>query len=535
MMYFAVEMQKRDRAGLLALTLSIHLTMKGSKLLLACSESTFKYVTGFYKFDLEILHYNIDTAMCIPTKSLSNFRDAMVHIHETHDKAVYISPLNYIIKDLSKVIEASSNKGIVCVKRDVELGSDSAHYPLVLMVLNKEERVLSAIDKYLAENEEILTSAQNKLDEIGFSNNDSTPEEKIRIGNERTLALKPVSELSQNFVSKLASDKELVSHFHSSTYIDMFNFFAADKGWKMNEIGVGEDIKLSRNDDNIYIVAASPDIREIPASILQHAVPLLENIETIAYFNDQRFHMVQNINLALADNRVIVYGPKEDLIGDWSRKSTPSFSLYLVQLISRSPYINYRQHATPDYYRTGFSVLYDHGNSSLIKGDMFSGQLEVALLFNYDSKVLSDLEGRYVYVGLYTPYILILEAFNKDEERVNDTFVFDNDFEVHSNEQKYMTYLEDLSTYKFSKISDTTNKAHVVDCMKLGVIPIVDEGCTLLEIGDLVAGDESWEVKSEKCKEYFSNNLTAKVMGKKLINTLVEYQPLPPQPKKKEN
>lgn len=534
-MYFAVEMQKRDRAGLLALTLSMHLTMKSSKLLLACSESTFNYVTGFYKFDLEIIHYNIDQKCCIPTLSLKNLRDAMVHIHETHDKAVYISPLNYIIKDLSKVIETSSNEGIVCVKRDVEMRSESAHYPLVLMVLNKEERVLSAIDKYLAENEEIFTSAQNKLDEIGFPNDDATPEEINRIDNERTLALAPVSEVSQNFVSTLACDKDLVSHFHGSIYMDIFNFLAADKGWKINEIGVGQDIKLSKNGGYIHMVAASPDIKTIPNSLLTHTVPLIESIETLACFNDPRFHMVQNINSALSANRVIVFGPKEDLIGDWSRKSTPNFSLYLVQLISRTPYINYMQNSTPDYYRTWFSVLYDHGNSSLIKGDMFSEKLEVALLFNYDSKVLSDLEGRYVYVGLYTPYILILEAFNKDEEKVNDTFVFDNDFEVHSNEQKYMAYLEDLSTYKFSKISDSTSKAHVVDCMKLGVVPIVDEGCTLLEIGDLVAGDESWEVKSEKCKEYFSNNLTVKVMGSKLINTIVEYQPLPPQPKKKEN
>ena len=70
--------------------------------------------------------------------------------------------------------------------------------------------------------------------------------------------------------------------------------------------------------------------------------------------------------------------------------------------------------------------------------------------------------------------------------------------------------------------------------MKLGVVPIVEEGCTLLEIGDLVAGDESWEVKSKKCKDYFSNNLTASVMAKKLVYALVEFQPPPPQPKKKD-
>ena len=532
-MYFAVEMQNRDKAGLLALTLSMHLTMKGSKLLLACSEPTFNYVTSFYKFDLEITHYNIEQDMCIPTQSLKNLRNAMVHVHETYDKAVYISPIIYVIKDLSNLIKQSSDQGIVCVKRDVDMGEDSAHYPLVLMVLNKGEKVLSAINDYLSDNEEVLSNAQEKLDDIGFANNDSTPEEIERISNERTIALKSVSHVSQNFLAHLSSDKSLVSHFDGSVYIDIFNFFAADKAWKMNDIGVGADIKLTKNNCYIHIAAPSPDIRSIPPNIIEHTVPLLDNIEAVCCFNDPRFHMVQNINLALSANRILIYGPKEDLMGDWSRKSTPNFSLYVVQLISRSNYLNYKQHVTSDYYRTGMSVLYDHGSSSLIKGDMFSGKLEVALLFNYDSKVLSDLEGRYKYVGIYTPYILILESFDKEQEKVNDTFTFDEGSKVHSIEKEYLEYLKDLSSYKFSKISDTTSKSHVVDCMKLGVVPVINEDCTLLEIGDLVSGDESWEVKSEKCKEYFSSNLTARVMATKLVNTLVEYQPRPPEPKKK--
>ena len=534
MMYFAVEMQKHDRAALLALTLSMHLTMKGVKLVLACSEETFNYVTGFYSFDLEIIHYNIDQDRCIPTQSLKNLRDVMVHVHKTDDKAVYISPLIYVIKDLSTIIEKTSNHGIVCVKRDVDLNSEPASYPLVLMVLNKDGGALEAIDSYLSDNENVLLEAQEKLDEIGFANDDSSSEEIDKIGAARSLALQPVSLISQNFLAKLVSQKDLVTHFEEPIYIDMFNFFAAESSWKMSEIGVGADIKISKNGLPIHIAASSPDIRGIPPSIIRDAVPLLENIETICCFNDPRLHLCQNINLDLSANRIIIYGPKKDLIGDWSRKCNPDFSIFIVQLISRSNYLNYRQNTTPDYYRTGYSVLYDHGNSSLIKGDMFSGQLDIALLFNYDSKVISDLEGKYKYVGIYTPYILILELFDKDKEKTNETFIFDENKKVHSNESDYMAYLEDLSSYKFSKISDSTSKAHVVDCMKLGVVPIVEEGCTLLEIGDLVAGDESWEVKSKKCKDYFSNNLTASVMAKKLVYALVEFQPPPPQPKKKD-
>ena len=74
--------------------------------------------------------------------------------------------------------------------------------------------------------------------------------------------------------------------------------------------------------------------------------------------------------------------------------------------------------------------------------------------------------------------------------------------------------MRDTTELQFQKYRIQQIK-HVVDCMKLGVVQVVDEDCTLLEIGE-TSGDESWQVKSDKCKEYFFNNLTAAKMAAKL-------------------
>ena len=47
--------------------------------------------------------------------------------------------------------------------------------------------------------------------------------------------------------------------------------------------------------------------------------------------------------------------------------------------------------------------------------------------------------------------------------------------------------------YKYSFITDDTCKCHIVDCLRLGVVPVIDENCRVLEIEDVVSGEEEWK------------------------------------------
>ena len=240
--------------------------------------------------------------------------------------------------------------------------------------------------------------------------------------------------------------------------------------------------------------------------------------------NDSRYVYIQNLHFALSVNRIVIFGPKKDLIGDWGRNNTTNFDLYLSQLVVKDKHLNYKREVTDNYYRAGHVLLYDYHNNSLVRGDMLKGSLKVAALFNYNNKVLDELKDNYIYIGLYTPWITILEHTINELNREKDTYHF-TDLEVYSSEENYMNYIKELSNYKYSFITDDTCKCHVVDCLKLGVVPVIDDDCRLLEIEDIISDEDNWEEKSKKCQDYFSQNLTVRNISSRFCKALFDYTP----------
>ena len=530
-MYFTVESQPSDKGGILALVMSMHISMKNSNLTIGCSKKTFDYITDFYKVDVNLKHFEIADENISPVDLFNNMKQVISDVHKENDKAVYIAPIVYTINNLSKVVDKVSNEGMVVIERDCDILSEAGNYPLVLVVFNNDKKTNDAMDAYIQNNMKLCADTKEKLNEIGKPTSSMSSEENDKIGKMRSELFKPISLMAQNFILEMKKHDNLVTFIKDGIFMDMFNFFAGKNPWQLNEIGVDGDgdVKICRKNSAIYLVAPSPDPRTLPNSIIRQAVGLLENIDNIVAVNDLRYTYIQNLHFKLTANRIVIFGPKKDLLGDWSRKNVPDFDIYMAQLVSRSNYINYKRYASDDYYRTGHIGLYDYHNNSLIRGDMLQGSLKKIALFNYNSKVLDELKGNYYYVGLYTPYILILENYALDNEKEKETYHF-TDIEVYSSEENYMKYLDDLSKYKYSFITDETSKCHIVDCLKLGVVPVIDENCQVLEIEDIISDDDEWEDKSKKCQKYFEENLTVENISNRFCKMLFDY--IPPGPEK---
>lgn len=528
-MYFTVESQSSDKEKILALVLSMHICMKGSNLTIGCTKKTFDYVTSFYKVDINLKHIEIADEDANPMNLFVNFRNVISDVHLENDKAVYIAPIVYVINDLSKVVDDTSNKGIVVIKRDCELVEEAGNYPLIFAVFNKDNITMEAIDKYIEDNMDLCVNTKNKLLEIGYPTDSMDSEECKKIRNMRSELYVPISAMAQNFILVMLKQNDLVSLITDGIFMDMFNFYAMEKPWQLKDIAGNDDAKICRNNTPIYLVAPAPDPRRIPNNIIQHAITLCQNIDNITNINDRRYLFIQNLHFILAVNRIVIFGPKKDLLGDWKRDNVPSFDTYMVQLVAKSKYLNYKRDVSDDYYSVGHVGLYDYPNNSLIRGDILQGQLKVMTLFNYNNKVLDELKDNYIYVGLYTPYILMLEHYIIENEKEKDTYYF-TDTEVYSSEKNYIEYLNELSMYKYSFITDDTCKCHIVDCLRLGVVPVIDENCRVLEIEDVVSGEEEWKEKSKKCMDYFSQNLTAENVSLRFCKALFDF--IPPGPKR---
>ena len=76
-MYFTVESQSSDKAGILALAMSMHISMKDSTLTIGCSKKTFDYITNFYKVDVNLKHFEIADDYISPVDLFNNMKQVI--------------------------------------------------------------------------------------------------------------------------------------------------------------------------------------------------------------------------------------------------------------------------------------------------------------------------------------------------------------------------------------------------------------------------------------------------------------------------
>lgn len=528
MRYLCVEGQPNDKYPILGVAISLHLFMPGSHISLCCSNETYDYVTGFYDFNLSINRVCSDARLS-PGSFISNLIACCSEIHSEGEDVMYISNSMILINSLKELVDKEYSSPVVCVKRDVDLRLDDAKYPLGLVLFRNVPECLTAFRDYCEKNIQVMSSCDEEHDALletsveGMSDADLN---ELRVKKSHTIA--PISKIVQGLMSHVVGleNSPVTEFFEAERYVDLSQFFAAEGSWKLGDFKVDEDRHIVKN--NIKCVAATVciDPNSLPPTLRRPAMQCWNSVEAIACFNDPRLSIIHNITNRLCGHRFVISGPKPGLFGQWSRREVPSLEKEIVQVLFKSNYLNYNQHITNDYYRTAFSMLYDYKDTSLFKGDMFSGRKTVAMLLNYNNKVLSELGDRAIYCGLYTPYVLLLERELRDlpQERNGKTFAFTDDkLSVYESEDAYVAYIKDLKNYTHSFITDSTPKSHVVDCLGLGVVPIIDEDCRLLEIEDV-------EPTSDACIQYFNANLTAEALGKRIIRAHMEYIQPPHEP-----
>lgn len=530
MKYFCVESQPNDRYSILGVAISLNIFMPDATLCLVCSDGTLEYVLGFYDFQLNIEKIKLENDLS-PAMLIKNVRDCVKSIHDDGQDAFYLSNSIVIINSLQELQTKDYTSPIVCLKRDVNMKSDDALYPMAFVLYRRTENneCFNRLTKYYEAHEQVLNSCHEEHMKLNDINLEGLSEDEINsIRDRKTAAIGPISKVAQGLLNTLVNEDDsiLTEFFEPERYIDVAQLFAFENSWKLSEFKVDSDTHIVRNNVKCLFTTTCIDPMSVPPTLRGIIMEVWSKIEAIVCFNDPRIHIVQNITNRIFGHRFVISGPKANLFGQWKREDVPSLEKTIVQIIIKSNYINYNQHITNDYYRTGFSLVYDYKDNSLFKGDMFQSRKTVAMLLNYDTKVLSDLEGKYIYCGLYTPYGLLLERENKElpETRNGEIYHFTDDkLSVYDTEEAYVEYIKSLKNYSKSFITDKTPKSHVVDCLGLGVVPVIDENCRLLEIED-IEGDANAYL------DYFNNNLTIDALSRRLIKAHMEYVQAPHEP-----
>ena len=532
MKYFCIENQLSDKHSILSVAVSMELCMNDANLIIYCSDSTYEFVKNFYDFTLNIEHRSVKKELN-PFNFIENIIYAIKDIHQGGDEAFFINNECVIMNNLNNLLKDDFTSEVITIKRNIDHENKIVKYPVIAILFRIGNKAVNWLEEYYQTNETIIKNAEeqhNSLSNVDIEN--MTDEDCKELSLQKTAAMGPLSVVVKEMMYNMVMDKNspVEEFFDGNTLLDISNFFSKENAWKLNDFKVDEaDMKITRNGVKCCICGISPNCMLMDNDYKNHIMFLWSKIQQIIFFNDIRLIIPLNLNDKSIANRIAFGLPKSSLIGNWSRKNTPSFSRAFLHIVLASGYFNAITEKTDDYYIGPFSILYDYKDESLIKPDMKLTNSYVAL-FNYNNEVLSLLEGKYVYCGLYNPMINLLEKWEKlpAKEKTKDTFHFTDDkLDVYNDSNKYNEYLDELDKHKNSFITDTTCKSHIVDCLALGVVPIIDDECKILEIEDLLNGDDPLEI-SENCVKYFKDNLTAKALGKRIINAMLAYkQPLP--------
>ena len=223
------------------------------------------------------------------------------------------------------------------------------------------------------------------------------------------------------------------------------------------------------------------------------------------------------INMKYSKSILRVITPKKIGIAHWNREND-TFYNYMEGLSDNNKLIDYFNTEKQDHFYISNYVLYDKPDPRYIIPTLKNSY--GLLYFDYNNELLdtfNDIDIKNIFVGYYSSYPKVLEEFNDPKEvtRMGTKTLKEKEY---TNEEEFSLYLDELSTFKYFNIDRNTPKNRIAECLRVGVVPRVLDDTKLIDIEDIAKDEETeWEILSEKCKEYYTKNLSIEAITSKLI------------------
>ena len=513
--------------------MQISITNPNNNIVCAVTKDTFDKFLRYNIKNVNLIHFEIDINKTIKKYTL-NWINSMNYAIENYGNAVYISysillankiplhkslleqnvafiKLNYKasdkddeeIKNDENDEQDNDNKNDEDSKNDddsdnivLELKHDKEKHYLTGLFYISNTRAVDCIKKYFNEN-------------IGFL--DEIEDEYQEDTEKRNKYL----ELWKNVTSLFADTDDgiicVTDYISDEGILKSSDFFRKIGSLKLSDVSEKDGI-IRHKDDIIwgFIIDSSnfmPSVRNI-------------NTQLTAKLISSNSDYLPLINLLYSKNGVRTTLPMKKGIAHWNRENS-GFYNYLKDVCDSSFLLSYTGGEKGENFYLGNYALIDNPGVKFITNSLiYSFRI---LYFDYDNESLElfdELDKPTDFIGYYSAYPKILEAFNQsqDVKRIGTKTIKENEY---SNEEEFTEYLDDLITFKYFTVDKYTPKSRIADCLKLGVVPRLSDDTKLLEIEEIAKDKETeWEILSEKCKEYYTNNLSINIIADKLVRTV---------------
>lgn len=544
--FFAVQETEEDVKALLCNILQISFSNPGNRFICACSEEAFNFINGFGIENIDLVHRNIPSDWSIKNYA-KNWLETVRYAIENEEKPVYISRDLYLTQEVP-ITQEHIDQGVAFIKKDTLAPSlqKEMQYSTDLLFVNNI-RFVETVEKYYREHTDLFEEPEPEREEtndmtvevsvdendnvtleVSVENNDSgndadneadtdeTPteltEEQKKELEERKAMIKCYQEawvkipiLFSGMDDGVLSVSEYID---GSGYLSTQNFFAYEKSWKIGEMGWKEGFKHNDTDIwgmNIRLNEMNPQVRDLNNKLVNMLLQC-----------EPRFMPL--LNMRWSSNGIEILVPKKEGLAHWSRENDNGFYNFINAIAEHQELYDSRtKECSADYFLFNNHILFDKPDVKYITNTIKKSF--GIMYFDYTQELLdalSEIDIKSKFGGYYSSYPKILEEFTIDEnvERIGTKTVKETDF---TNEEDFKLYLDDLATFKYVSVNKDTPRNRIADCLRLGLVPRIEDNSPLLQLEDIANSDDDWEILSNKCREYYSNNLSIKEMGNKLL------------------
>lgn len=514
--FVIVQEEEQELHLLVSSVIQISISNPNNNIVCACNQEYFDILEKYFSKNVNLIHYKLN----INSSHKKNLKYFLLNWINTFDFAIknyehpiYVPssivlvnkvPITQELIDqkvcfikLRQTFSAASDENKIINPEDAK--KNKANYSMSLFYISSLH-ALNVIKKYFSK-ESKLFEEESKIDY------DNIEEIKSLIVERKKYA-KLWRELPLLFADMDDGTISITKYISHDGYLTTGDFFTLDKPYSKNDLFVQEGL-IKHKEDTIWGMSIS--------TILDERVIVEINSKLSALLIAYNNIYLPIINMKYSKSILRVITPKKINIAHWNREND-TFYNYLESLCDDNKLIDYCNTENQDHFYISNYVLYDKPDSKYIIPTLRNSY--GLLYFDYNNELLDtfdDIDIKNIFIGYYSYYPKVLEEFNdpKDVTRMGTKTLKEKEY---TNEEEFSLYLDDLSTFKYFTIDKNTPKNRIAECLRLGVVPRVLDNTKLLDIEDIAKDEETeWEILSEKCKEYYTKNLSIEAITGKLV------------------
>lgn len=517
--FLIVEEKKNELPLLFSLVVQISITNPNSNIICACKENTFAILNRYCPENVKLVNYKITESKSSRNIKyiLLNYLNALEYALKNYDNVLFLGKDVFLAHKIP-ITQELIDQGIAFIRSEtfdsnkniiLHTDTDTTYEYFTTPLFISSEKIFGIIKQYFSDNCNVFEDESEE--ELKIENEIKTTDNKERLME----ILKSEKEIRDEYYSlwndlpKVLVDEISIEKYIPKTgYIKTNDFFKIKDSFKKEDV-YKEDNVIKHKGNTVWGIS-------INTSVYQPRIIELNSYLTCGLIKLHETYLPL-INMMYLKSLLKIKTPNKQGFLHWNREND-SFYGYLDSLVIDNPVFELGNFENGTHFYVNNYVLYDKPDIKYLTPNV--GRSFGILFFDYSNELLEVFESidiKTIFMGYYSAYPKILEDFidPKDVSRIGTKTLKEEDY---SNEEEFKLYLDDLSTFKYFNIDKDTPKNRIAECLRLGVVPRVLDETKLLDIEDIANDKETdWEILSEKCREYYSSNLSNQAITDKLV------------------